>query len=337
MTPTLMVLLMLAQEDPAALSDQAQSFAEQRRFDEAEKLWLQAIAVSPHYFPALFNLGYMLSSQGKYAESVPWLEAAAQANPRDFNSRYLLGQTFAKLDRREDALRAWRGALAIQPSNARLMQIMIVEYEKGRYFQEAAALAKRALDLSLGDPNSYYLAIHAYQVARDFRSGMEMARAAAERFPTSARANFEYAFHLQLAGNADQARSYLERAMAADPGYEEPFFFYGDLLVTDGQDERAIPYLRKAIEDRRDYVDARVSLAKALMHLEKWKDAEAELGEAVRVNPKHPEPHLLLSRLYFRLGDEKKAAEEKESALRLRRQNPEYLEALQGRPFPAAH
>jgi len=79
----------------------------------------------------------------------------------------------------------------------------------------------------------------------------------------------------------------------------------------------------------------RVSLAKALMHLEKWHEAIDELGEAVRLNPTHPEPHLLLSRIYFRMGDEQKAAGEKEISLRLRRENPAVLEAVQSRAFPS--
>jgi len=51
------------------------------------------------------------------------------------------------------------------------------------------------------------------------------------------------------------------------------------------------------------------------------------------VDPLHPEPHLLLSRIYFRKGDEEAAKREKETSLRLRRQNPHALEAVQGRTF----
>jgi Tfp pilus assembly protein PilF len=92
--------------------------------------------------------------------------------------------------------------------------------------------------------------------------------------------------------------------------------------------------LRKAIENRRDYVPARVVLARALMNLQKWDEALSELKETVQLDPRHPQPHLLLSQIYFRLGDEAKAKVEKETSLRLRRENPTILEALQARPFP---
>jgi predicted Zn-dependent protease len=75
-------------------------------------------------------------------------------------------------------------------------------------------------------------------------------------------------------------------------------------------------------------------MAKALMHLDRWQDAQSELNTAIGEDAANPEPHLLLSRIYFRLGDEPQAAKEKDTSLRLRRENPNALEAVQGRQFP---
>ena len=93
--------------------------------------------------------------------------------------------------------------------------------------------------------------------------------------------------------------------------------------------------MQKAIENRNDYVPARVLLARVLMNLQKWDEAKAQLQETIQLDPRHPQPHLLLSQIYFRLGDEAKAKAEKETSLRLRRENPAILEARQSRPFPA--
>jgi tetratricopeptide (TPR) repeat protein len=101
-----------------------------------------------------------------------------------------------------------------------------------------------------------------------------------------------------------------------------------------GRYQEAIPYLERAIKIRTDYVPARVALARALMGLKRWDKAVRELNEAVRLDPRHPQPHLLLSQVYFRLGDEEQARREKELSLKLRRENPTLLEAVQGRNFP---
>jgi tetratricopeptide (TPR) repeat protein len=321
-------------QSAAALSDQALALAQQRRTAEAEKLWRQALAIDPDYFPALFNLGYMKFSGGHQAEGRPWLERAARANPKDYQARYLLGTILIGLDERESGLREWRAALALEPGNLKLMEVMIVEYEKGLYYEEAESLARRALDLNPRDLNLYLLAIHACQNARDLSAGLIIARQAAEAFPDSARAVFEYGFHLQREGRAAEASVYLKKAMQLDPDYEEPFFFYGDELVTENRDAEAIPFLRQAIAKRADYLAPRISLARALMHQDKWDDAIAELQQAARIDPAHPEPHLMLSRIYFRNGDEARAARERELALKLRRANPHALESAPSKPFP---
>jgi len=214
------------------------------------------------------------------------------------------------------------------------MQVMAVEYGKGRYFQEAAEIAGRALELKQDDPNLFFIAIKAYQDAGSQEQAQKIAEEAVARFPGLARANFEYAFHLQKAGRFEDCLPYLRKAMEMDSKYEEPFFFYGDVLVRQARYQEAVAPLRQAIENRPDYIGARVTLGRALIGLKQWDEAVEVLEEAARVQPDHPQPHLLLSQVYFRLRDEERARREKDLSLRLRRQNPAFLEALQGRPFP---
>jgi len=327
------LFLLFQAQDPEALSGRAAELARERRFAEAEKLWTQALQLSPNLFSAAFNLGFMHFSQAEYGKAEPYLQRAARLQPKDFNARYVLGATLQKLDRGDDALRQWRAAVQLRPDHVKLMQIMAVEYGKGRYFQEAAAVAERALGILDTDPNLYLVAIKAYQDAADHPAALRVAERMVSRFPDLARASFEYGYELHHAGRSQESLSYLSKAMASDQTYEEPFYFYGDLLLKDGRHEEAIQPLRKAIELRRDYMAAWVSLARALMGLERLEDAKTELLRAIEINPRHPQPRLLLSQLYFRLGAEELAAREKDFSLKLRREDPQAMEAPQSRPF----
>jgi len=152
-------------QDPAALCEAAHQAVQAQRPEEAERLWRQAISVSPRYFPALFNLGLFYESRQQFSDAIPFLVRAAEISPRDFNSHYLLGACYQALGHGDDALRAWRTALGLNPKNVRLLQVMAVEYTKGRYFQDAAETARRAVDLTPDDPNAYYLAIKSHQDA----------------------------------------------------------------------------------------------------------------------------------------------------------------------------
>ena len=86
-----LALLLAPMQDAGALSTRAQSLAMEKRFDEAEALWRQAIVRSPEFFPALFNLGYMYYSTGRFDQAATWLAKAGRVSPQDFNTRYLLG------------------------------------------------------------------------------------------------------------------------------------------------------------------------------------------------------------------------------------------------------
>ena len=148
MKPFLVLLvcggLAVAATSPEELSDAAQKLAIEKHYAEAERLWLEALQLSPRFFPALFNLGYMYFSIGQPERAEPVLRRAVEISPRDYGARYVLGAALARLKKTDDALLQWRAALEIQPENVRLMQVMAVEYSQGRYFQEAAAKIGRA-------------------------------------------------------------------------------------------------------------------------------------------------------------------------------------------------
>ena len=316
------------------LTDRGLALAQAGDERAAANLWHQALAIKSDYFPALFNLGYMEFASGRLKDAAPYLERACEADPTDFNAHYLRGTVAEKLGDGVEALRAWRLALALQPDHYQLMQIMAVEYGKGRYHSEAAHLANRALRLRPELEDLYFMAIHAHRESGDLSQGLRIAAEAVKRFPASARANFELAWHLQRQGRFSEALPLLEKAIALDPNYEEPHFFYGDWLVKQARFEEALEPLQRAVRIRPNYMPARIAMARALMGLKRWQESLDVLNEAVAVEPRHPQPHLMLSQVHFRLRNREEARKAKEVSLRLRRENPSFLEAVQSRPFP---
>ncbi len=325
---------LLAAETPGELSDRAQQLAQQNQIHEAEKLWKQALTQDADFFPALFNLGYMSYTLGRLDVAAEYLGRAAGADPRDFNTHYLTGLIRQKQERTEDAVHAWKRALAIRPDQVKLIQIVAVELGKGRYYNDAAEMARKALELRPNDLDAHLMAITASRQAGDRDGGLAIAEQAAKKFSSSARARFEYAWHLQKAGRVAEGLPHLEKALELDPNYEEPLYYWGDWLVSEGRYAEAVQPLKRSIELREDYIPARARLGRAYMGLQQYEDAIRELEETVRREPRHPQPHLLLSQIFFRLKDRKRAAQEKNLSLKLRRENPAYLEAVQGRPFP---
>ncbi len=329
-----MFLAALLLQSPAEpLARQALAAAQRGDGASAAQLWRQAIAADPAHYASLFNYGVFLHRNQRQKEAVEMLDRAA-AVESGYQVHLMRGMNFQQLQRREEAIRAWRAALTFSPANLKLMQVLSVEYSHGRYFHEAAAILRQALKLAPTGENLYFLAIKAHHDAGDLGSAAELADQAVRRFPRSARAQFEHGYYLQKRGDTQTALKHLELAMELDRRYEEPFFFYGDLLVKQSQWEAAVPPLRKALEIRPEYSPARVALARALMNQNQLQAAVVELEQASKLDPKNAQPWVMLSQLYFRMGQEAKAREAKETSLRLRRENPGVLEAAQARPFP---
>jgi tetratricopeptide (TPR) repeat protein len=321
MNAVLLVAALLMQTADA-LSDQAQAAAQKGDVAQAERLWAAALGKNAKHFPSLFNYGLLLHRVQRQKEAVAFLDRAAAIEP-GYQVHLVRGMNFQQLGRRDDTIRAWRAALVFQPHNVKLMQVLSVEYSKGRYFQEAAAIAHEALRVQPEAENLLLLTIKAHHDAGDIDAAAKWAAEAARRFPESARAQFEHGYYLQKRGKTEAAMRQLSRAMDLDNRYEEPFFFYGDLLVKQSRWEEALAPLRKALEIRPEYSPARVTLARALMHLNQLPAAVSELEQAARLDPKNAQPWVMLAQVYFRMGDEG-----------LRRENPALLEAAQTRPFP---
>lgn len=332
-----LLVLVLQVVAPAQTADQfderARAAIAAGQTAEAESLWLKATQATPTHFAANFNLGLLYWNRKLPAQALPHLQQAAKVRPTDFNTHFLLGATHSQMQEVDPAIRAWRKALALQPKNLRLLQSLTVEYGKGRYFQEALAAARAALQLDPQQANLYFLAIKASQDMGDWEAGGALAAEVVRRFPNLARANFEHGFYLQKRGQLEAAMQFLAKANELDPTYEEPPFFLADLLVKQGRHEEALPHLAAAIARRNDFIPARVLRGRALMNLERWTEAEKELQTTAALDPRHPQPHLLLSQVYFRQGREEEAKRERELSLRLRRENPTVLEAAQSRPF----
>jgi tetratricopeptide (TPR) repeat protein len=299
----------------------------------SEREWRQEIVASPSAFAPLFNLGFLCFNTGRFAEAEPLLRRAAAVNPKDFNTHYVLGTVLQRLERRDEALRAWRRALALRPDHVRLMKVMSVEYAAGRYFTESAELARRVVQLEPADDQGWLLATKALAEAQQFDAALTLARQAYAKFPTNPRLAFEVAFLLHRQGRWADAAPPLEAAMQSDPNYEEPWYLYGDVLLKQEQPAKAVPFFEKAIALRPEYLPARLALARAFMSLEQWEPAKQQLAAAAQARPDDPQPPLLLSQVLFRLGDEAGARQAKEKSLLLRRANPAAQEALQNRAF----
>jgi len=83
---------------------------------EAEKAYRRAIQERPTFALALLNLGRVLRTQKRYAESVDPLSGATQARPESAEAHFLLGETYLKLKQGSKAVPQLNEALKLDPN-----------------------------------------------------------------------------------------------------------------------------------------------------------------------------------------------------------------------------
>ena len=296
------------------LAEQGRELAAAGRTEEAAKLWRKALVTVPSHFPSLFNLGFLAWQQNRDGAAAEWLERAARAQPGDFNALYLAGSAWSRQGKSTEAIVWWRKALTVQPGNSKLRKTMAAEFSRAKLFREVVEVSEGSLDSEA----MLLMVIAARRALGEAHQAALLVNRALDRFPDSARVQFEAGYDLHRAGLWQRSIPYFDRAIALDPAYEEPHYYRGDALLRQDGFEEAARSFGEAIRIRPAYTLARVGLARAYLATGKAALAGETLEEAARLDPKNPQPAALLAQVYFRLGELAKAQAAKLLAQRLR-------------------
>ncbi len=90
----------------------------QRRLDEAEAAFRQALAVNPDCADAHNNLGILYRLRGRHDRAAACYQEAARCDPLDFRYPTNLGSVYLLQKRRDEALACFRRVLELKPDDA---------------------------------------------------------------------------------------------------------------------------------------------------------------------------------------------------------------------------
>jgi TolB-like protein len=90
-----------------------------------------------------------------YARALEELEKVRQVMPADADHLFMLGGTYRRLARFEDAVAAWEESLALDPLNGQVHFELVETNLRLRRYRDAERAAQRALGLGFGDERSW--------------------------------------------------------------------------------------------------------------------------------------------------------------------------------------
>jgi len=104
--------------------------------------------------------------------------------------------------------------------------------------------------------------------------------------PNSADAHVTLGEILSFAGRAAEAVTFVEQAMRLNPRYPISYLWsLGQAYYFSGRTAEALTTLKRVTSRNPDHVTAHVSLAVIFSELGQHEEAQAEVGEILRINP----------------------------------------------------
>jgi protein O-mannosyl-transferase len=192
---------------------------EQGKTEDAVDHYRRAVALRSNYAEAHYNLGRLLVEEGQFDEAIAHYEKAAAINPADAEAQNNLGVTLFGIGRADDAITHYQKALQIRPDYA-----------------EASCNLANAL-IAKGDFDG---AIARYKVC-----------------------------------------------LAAFPDQREAQYNFASALLRRGRTDEAIVQYQKVLQLHPDSADAHANLGSAWLAKGRVRDAMAEYTKALQVSPEN--------------------------------------------------
>jgi Tfp pilus assembly protein PilF len=94
------------------------TYLRQRRLEEAEQSYRQALIQNPKSVAAYDSLSLLESAQGRYAEALALADAALSIDPELAQTHFARARAYEGLERIEEAITSYRQTLALNPKSA---------------------------------------------------------------------------------------------------------------------------------------------------------------------------------------------------------------------------
>jgi len=225
--------------------------------------------------------GNTFSEQANYEKSRIEYKNALQVDPKDFNTRYLLGQILEKL---ED----WRGAASqyltiVQfdsthvPAKLRLAKLYLL----GRATDEAAALVQQVLALEPDNSVALYLMAGVSEQKQDIDGALQLSKSAIKADPDNVEALAFFASLLAGKNKTDQAITLLTQGIEKTPDNIQLRLLLGMIYSGEGRNEEAIEQFKSVITLEPNVFSHRRRLVGLFTYLQRLDDAEAVLRDAI--------------------------------------------------------
>jgi tetratricopeptide (TPR) repeat protein len=292
---------------------------QQKRHRDATPFHEKAAALRPRDPRILTNLGLNLFQQKRFAEAIEALRRSIAIQPEQFGAQYLLGLGRLQTGDAQGALPHLEAAERLQPGNAQVAAAL----QQARRGLPKTTPSKGQVKSDAPEPDPQ----RAAQLLRQgkFMEALPLLEELRRREPESAAVAYDLALTFYRLERYHDAQRVLESLKQPGP---EGCALLAEVYRAVGMFPEAVEALKKASAAAPDNADYLYDLTVLLMGLDKAKEAERLLEDAVRRFPRVGKIHAARGIALFMAGRNEEAIRAYEEAIRLEPKAADFHAAL---------
>lgn len=224
-------------------------YFDNKKYEEAEKILLQAIESFPDNYAINFILGLSLAQQSKNEEAVKYLKKAVALNPTDVNTLSAYAYTLNQLKQDEEAILYLNKALSIDPNDVNVMGTLALIYNAQKVFEKSDSLYEKALEIKPDDPlinNNYAYSLSTRGIQLD--RALKMVNLALEKDSLNTAYLDTKGWILYQLGRYDEAKYFISKAVELGTKSAVIIDHLGDVEFKLGNKEKAIELWKEALQ-----------------------------------------------------------------------------------------
>jgi tetratricopeptide (TPR) repeat protein len=284
-------------------------------FEKARRLFEEALVLDPRGGPIALELGETLLDSGDAAGAERVLSRLCAAAPDKAAPRRALARAQLALGKPRQALENARQAAILDPKSTDGAVLLGFALVASGQAEDAVAAFRRALARRPQDRDAHGGLAMSYAALSDPRAAGEFETVLAAK--SEARYHWQYAEHLWKTHDVDRGNAQMEKALQAARGDSVLLAAYGMKLSDQGRFPEAARRLKEARAAGQNDYEVIYQLGSVELENNHFEDAERILKEAIAVEPKRSEARHRLGALLLLAGKPGAAREELSRAAEL--------------------
>ncbi len=263
----------------------------------------QAISINPNVASYHSNRGAALSERGRLDEAVACYRRAITLRPGYPDAHNNLGTTLREQGQLDESVACYRRALALKPDYPEAHFNLGISLERQGRLPEAVGSYRKALDLRPAFPEAHDALGSTLKQQGRLQEAIAAYRKALEIRPNYPEAHNNLGGTLKEQGRLDEAIACCRTAIDLRPRFPEAYSNLGSALAEQGRLDDAVGCYRKALTFKPDFPEAYNNLGTALREQRHLDEAITCFRRAIALRPRYPDAHFSLAMALLAQGD----------------------------------